>query len=84
MKDKKAIICPVCRTEMFWCYDEWGRTPIHLHCNICSINIGAERFQECIDLLKEYHQPHTWIEYYKNNIQMMYINGKEIINKEMK
>ena len=80
----KDIICPNCKNKMFFCYDEWGYTPAHLHCDNCHINIGATSFQKCIDLLQEYHQPQTYMEYYKNNIQWLMINGKEIINNEMK
>lgn len=80
----KDILCPNCNNKIFFYYDEWGYTPAHLHCNNCYINIGATNFQKCIELLQIYHQPNTHLEYYKDKIQLLIINGKKIINNEMK
>lgn len=76
--------CPNCNTNIFFCLDEWGHTPWHLHCEKCHINIGSQSFQTCEELLQKYHQPNTYIEYYRNGIQWMYVNGEEIINNEKK
>jgi len=43
-KKNKIIICPNCGNECFYLYDEWGRTPWHLHCDTCKINIGGDNF----------------------------------------
>ena len=80
----KDILCPNCKNKMLFYYDEWGYTPVHIHCNNCCINIGATSFQKCIDLLKEHHQPNTHLEYYGNEIQLLIINKEKIINNEMK
>lgn len=37
----KDILCPNCKNKMYFCLDEWGYTPWHLHCNFCKINIGT-------------------------------------------
>ena len=76
------MICPNCNFEIFFCLDEWGYTPFHLHCKNCNINIGSKSRQHCIELFKEYHQPNTYLEYYKNNIQLLIINGKFLIDQE--
>ena len=80
-RTNKIITCPNCNNECFYCLDEWGYTPIHLHCNNCHIDIGATGFEKCKDLLKEYHKPYTYLEYYGNEIQLLIINGKKIIDK---
>ena len=58
------IQCPNCGELVYFCFDEWGHTPFHLHCNKCDINIGASSFEQTIELLKKYHKPHTLIEFY--------------------
>ena len=78
-RTNKIIICPNCGNECFYCLDEWGRTPWHLHCSTCKINIGSDGFYLCEDLLKEYHEPNTYLEYYSKKIHYLHINGKEII-----
>ena len=78
-EDKLAkIICPTCKNECYMCLDEWGHTPFHLHCNKCSINIGATSPDKCIELLMEYHKPYTWLEYYQGDIQILYEKRKRI------
>ncbi len=77
----KFIICPNCQNEMKFYLDEWGYTPWHLHCEVCNINIGTSNQKKAIDLIQKYHFPETWIEYYANEIQILCINGKYIINK---
>ena len=74
--------CPNCERETFFCFDEWGHTPYHLHCNFCDINIGASSPNECVDLFQRYNKPKTYIEYYHKSIQIMFENNKCIINKE--
>lgn len=78
------MICPNCNKEVIFYFDEWGHTPYHLHCNNCGINIGSQSIKKCEELLQKYHKSYTYIEYYMNNIQFLYINGEEIINNEMK
>ncbi len=76
------LICPSCNSLLYWCFDEWGRTPWHLHCNKCSINIGMDNRNKAIELIQKYHKPKTYIEYYNNNIQILFENNKTIINKK--
>ncbi len=77
-----AILCPNCKKEIFYCYDEWGCTPIHLHCRECGINIGATSFEKSNELLKKYHKKETYIEYYNNKIQFLSEEGRIVINAE--
>lgn len=78
-KKNKIIICPNCGNECFYLYDEWGRTPWHLHCDTCKINIGGDNFQFCETLLKDYHQPNTYLEYYNKKIHFLQIDKKVIV-----
>ena len=39
MQNEKEIYCPRCGEKVFFCIDEWGHTPIHLHCKKDNINI---------------------------------------------
>ena len=64
--------CPNCGNKVYFGLDEWGYTPIHLHCDNCNINIGATSFKECIELLKNYHKPKTHIEFYCGKIQHIF------------
>lgn len=82
MLNKKEIYCPSCGEKIFFCLDEWGYTPIHLHCKKDNINIGATSFEKCIQLLIKYHTPKTYIEFYNNEIKFLHINGEVIINNE--
>lgn len=68
------MICPTCGSECFFCLDEWGYTPWHLHCEKCHINIGGTSQKICEDLLKEYNQPYTYLEYYNHKIQLLMIS----------
>lgn len=77
----KDILCPNCKNKMYFCLDEWGYTPWHLHCDNCNINIGATNMNKAAELIQIYHQPNTWIEYYGGDIQILCIKGKYIINK---
>lgn len=77
-------ICPNCKNVTFGALDEWGYTPIHLHCNNCGINIGATSLKKCFELFQLYNKPHTFLEYYHNDIQLLFENNKKIINKEKK
>jgi len=43
--------CPRCGTELFFCLDEWGRTPWHLHCSQCRINIGTDNRDKAVELI---------------------------------
>ena len=43
------LICPNCNSVLYWCLDEWGRTPWHLHCDKCNINIGATKRNKAIE-----------------------------------
>ena len=64
--------CPNCGNDIYFCLDEWGHTPFHLHCDNCDINIGATSFNKCIELLKDYHKHKTYIEFYHHKIQYMF------------
>lgn len=74
--------CPNCNSVLYWGFDEWGRTPWHLHCRKCVINIGTQKPEKAIELIQKYHQPKTYIEYYNNDIQVLFENNKQIILKE--
>ena len=37
------LICPKCKKLLYFSLDEWGRTPWHLHCDNCHINIGVNK-----------------------------------------
>ena len=74
--------CPNCENKIYFCIDEWGHTPFHLHCDKCNINIGSISINKCIDLLKQYHKPKTYLEYYHNNIKLLIEEGKKIIYAE--
>ena len=75
---ESIISCPNCGEEMYFGLDEWGCTPFHLHCNKCEINIGATSTNKCIELLADHHKPHTWLEYYQGDIQMLYEERQKI------
>jgi hypothetical protein len=77
----KMLYCPTCQEKVHFHLDEWGRTPWHLHCENCNINIGMNYLKKAEELLQKYHSPNTWIEYYENVIQILNINGEYIINK---
>jgi len=80
MQNKKTIICPNCNNECYILLDEWGRTPWHIHCDFCHINIGVTSIKKGISLLEKYHQPNTYLEFYSNQIQLLVVNGEELIN----
>lgn len=79
----KDLICPNCGCPIKILLDSYGRTPFHLHCFDCEINIGATSIKKCIELFKKYHQTDTYIEYYNKDIQLMFEKGKYIINQEV-
>ena len=68
-------ICPNCGYEMYWNLDMYDRIPWHLHCDNCKINIGTDRKENALTLLKLYNKIHTDIEYYANNIQFLFKDG---------
>lgn len=80
--DPNSLLCPNCNSVLYWGLDEWGRTPWHLHCHKCAINIGVQNPKKAIELIQKYHQPKTYIEYYSNDIQVLFENNKQIIFKE--
>lgn len=73
---KKNIICPNCNNECYIGLDEYGRTPFHIHCDNCNINIGTNNIEKGISILENYHEKGTYIEFYNNKIQ--YTNKKNI------
>ena len=76
------IICPSCGDKCYFCLDEWGHTPIHLHCDKCNINIGSTSFKKCIDLLQKYNKQKTYLEFYYNEIKLLFEEGKKIFYAE--
>lgn len=74
--------CLNCKEKIYYNLDSYGKTPFHLHCNNCNINIGATSIKKCESLFKQYTEPNTYIEYYNNNIQLYVLNNKIKINKE--
>lgn len=79
---ESIILCPNCGEETYFCFDEWGYTPFHLHCKKCEINIGATSIQKCKELLVDHHKPQTYIEYYNGEIQLLFEEGRRVINNE--
>jgi len=77
MNNNDKCYCPNCNEEVYFNLDSYGRTPIHLHCDNCDINIGANSFKKCKELFEQYHEKHTYIEYFAGEIQLSYIGGKE-------
>lgn len=78
------LICPKCKKLLYFNLDEWGRTPWHLHCDTCRINIGTDKRQKAIELIQIYNKKNTYLEYYDNNIQELWEDKKpKIINKEV-
>lgn len=75
-------LCPNCKNPLYFSLDEWGRTPWHLHCDNCHINIGTNKPKKAIELIQQYHKPKTYIEYYQNDIQLFFEGNTCIINKE--
>lgn len=71
-------LCPICKSPVFFCLDEWGYTPWHLHCENCDINIGATNQKIAINLLETYSTKNMWIEYYGGDIQILCVDGKMI------
>lgn len=74
--------CPNCNSKYYFCLDEWGYTPYHLHCDTCHINIGANSRGKTEELLYEYHKKNTYIEYYGGEIKLLIEGGVEKINAE--
>lgn len=74
--------CPNCNSKYYICFDEWGYTPYHLHCDICKINIGAPSKRRTELLLYEHHKRNTYIEYYGDEIKILIEEGEEKIDAE--
>ena len=77
------LICPKCKNPLYFNLDEWGRTPWHLHCDNCHINIGVNKPKKAIELIQKYNKKDTYLEYYDNNIQVLFEEGKRKIFKEV-
>lgn len=77
------LICPRCKNPLYFTLDEWGFTPWHLHCDNCHINIGTNKPQKAIELIQKYNKNNTYIEYYNNDIQVLWEEKKLKINKEV-
>lgn len=78
----KIIFCPNCNEKIYFNFDEWGKTSIHLHCNKCNINIGVDSFKKCEELLEKYHKKNTTLEYYFKKLQYLSEEGKIVMNEE--
>ena len=79
--DNEKLICPNCGCPIEILLDNYGRTPFHLRCYDCEIDIGATSIKRCIEIFKKHHKGNTYIEYYENAIQLFIENGK-IIKEE--
>lgn len=75
-------LCPNCNSALYWALDGFGRTPWHLHCDNCNINIGVNKPNKAIKLIQKYHKPNTYIEYYNHDIQILFEENKQVIFKE--
>ena len=76
-------LCPECKQPLYFCLDEWGRTPWHLHCDNCNINIGVNKPEKAIELIQKYNKKNTYLEYYNNDIQILFEEEKRKIFKEI-
>ena len=76
------LICPKCKKPLYFNLDGWGRTPWHLHCDFCHINIGADKQQKAIELIQKYNKKDTYLEYYDNDIHVLWEEKKLKIFKE--
>ena len=74
--------CPNCNSKYYFCFDEWGNTPYHLHCDTCKINIGATSEHKAEELLLEHHKRDTYLEFYNHAIHFLIEEGVEVINAE--
>lgn len=59
---KEFPLCPICGEQTYGCYDEWGKTMLHIHCDKCRINVGGplsdktvEEFLSFANNMKEKH-----------------------------
>ena len=77
------LICPRCKKPLYFCLDEWGRTPWHLHCDNCHINIGTNNQKKAIELIQKYNKKDTYLEYYDNDIQVLWEEKNLKISKEV-
>lgn len=75
-------VCPICNSNIFCTYDEWGHTPYHIHCSKCGINVGGpspdkanQEFIVLANSLKEYH--------YKKSMKEKHFFQYSIIGKEV-
>lgn len=55
-------VCPICGSQTFGTYDEWGKTIFHIHCPQCRINVGGpfsfktvQEFLALANFLKDKH-----------------------------
>ena len=69
------IKCPSCNSDCYFCYDEWGLTPWHLHCDTCRINIGTSTQKKAIELLQKYNKKDTYLEFYNDEIIFLVKEG---------
>lgn len=79
----KILLCPSCNSKLYFTLDEWGFTPWHLHCGNCHINIGVNKQKKAIELIQKYNKKDTYLEYYDNDIQVLFEKGKAKIIKEV-
>ena len=78
------LLCPRCKKNiLYFGLDEWWRIPWHLHCDNCHINIGVTKPKKAIELIQKYNKKNTYLEYYDNDIQILFEEGKEKIFKEV-
>ena len=77
------LICPKCKKPLYFNLDEWGRTPWHLHCDFCHINIGTDKEQKAVELIQKYNKKDTYLEYYDNDIHVLWEEKKLKIFKEV-
>ena len=75
------IICPSCGGECYYNLDMYGRTVWHLHCDNCHITINVNDRKKGVELLQTYHQPHTYLDYYSNKVQLLIVDNKIIIDE---
>ncbi len=75
------LICPNCKGPIYFALDGYGRTPWHLHCDNCKINIGVggNNRQKAIELIQIFNKKNTYIEYYNNDIQILWEEEGKIL-----
>lgn len=74
--------CPVCQNFITYHADEYGKTPFHIRCDNCNIDIGTcTGYEKAVKLLKDFACENLYLEHYNGKIQFLILNKKNIIDR---